>query len=264
MTRYQERGTSLSSVASRSIARRQLGFTLIELMIALTLGLLVTAVLFQVYLGQKSSSSFHRAIGDLGDRGRFAMDLLKRDIRMAGFPMLTGPVAIVREGSKDCSVKAQKATMNCDVAGGDTLTIQYVADVDCLGQDVTLLGFARNHYYVQNQELRCLGNGDVLPQVISEGVLDFQLLFGEDTDDDGSANRYLNADQLAVDVWDEIVSVQVALLVVESGTSRDEDDTAVYRLLDGPALGPYNDRRLRRIFHSTVAVRNRVPNNPFF
>ncbi|WP_139557740.1 PilW family protein [Methylotetracoccus oryzae] len=72
-------------MTKRPRPRRQSGLSLIELMIALTLGLLVTLALSGVYLG--SREHYHQAerFARMQDAGRFALDVLVHDLSLADF-----------------------------------------------------------------------------------------------------------------------------------------------------------------------------------
>lgn len=66
-------------------ARRQQGFTLIEIMIGLVLGLVVIAGVFQIYLGNKRNADLQESLLQRQEAARFATLLLTRDLQMAGF-----------------------------------------------------------------------------------------------------------------------------------------------------------------------------------
>jgi type IV pilus assembly protein PilW len=68
-------------------ARRQHGFTLIELMIAMILGLIVIAGVTSIFLAGQQSYRSNNALGDVEDSSRIAFELMARDIRETG---LTG------------------------------------------------------------------------------------------------------------------------------------------------------------------------------
>ncbi len=61
------------------------GFSLIELMIAMVLGLMLSAGIFTVFSGNKQSSDLTTTMGDMQENARFALNQLSSDIRMAGF-----------------------------------------------------------------------------------------------------------------------------------------------------------------------------------
>lgn len=67
--------------------RRTHGFTLIELMVAMLLGLIVIAGVVSVFLAGQQSYRTNQALGDVQDGSRIAFEMMARDIRDAG---LTG------------------------------------------------------------------------------------------------------------------------------------------------------------------------------
>ena len=99
------------------------------------------------------------------------------------------------------------------------------------------------------------GGGDA--QEIVEGVENMQILYGEDTDGDRLVDIYRTSDTVVS--WADVVAARVGLLLrtVESG--RQENDTAIYDVLGTNVTPPAVDaRRHRRIFTTTIALRNRV------
>lgn len=63
----------------------QQGLTLIELMIALVLGLVIVAAVTQLFLSNRQAYRLAEAQSRLQDNARFAVELLSRDVRSAGF-----------------------------------------------------------------------------------------------------------------------------------------------------------------------------------
>ena len=66
-------------------ARRQFGMTLVELLIALALSLALLVALSSVYIAVKQSFRFQENTGRLQEDAVFALDLISRELRMAGF-----------------------------------------------------------------------------------------------------------------------------------------------------------------------------------
>ena len=63
----------------------QSGLSLSELMIALALGLLLVAAMGYLFVGQRQSWRTLEAVARLQENGRFALELIGRDLRMAGY-----------------------------------------------------------------------------------------------------------------------------------------------------------------------------------
>ncbi|SJM89759.1 Type IV pilus assembly protein PilW [Crenothrix polyspora] len=107
-------------------------------------------------------------------------------------------------------------------------------------------------------------NGAVKPDELQlvDGVEQMQVLYGVDTatDDDSSPNYYVKAN--LVNDWKNVVSVRISLLLATL------DDNIAERSL--PLPYPFNDasvngenpiptdRKIRRAFTSTIAIRNRL------
>ncbi len=66
------------------------GFSLIEMMIAMTIGLMIIGALMGVILSAGSSNKANDRSSELQSNGRYALEVLKRDIQVAGYYDLTG------------------------------------------------------------------------------------------------------------------------------------------------------------------------------
>lgn len=64
---------------------KQRGLSLVELMIALVLGLVLSAGIITVFISSKQSYQTQDAISQVQESGRFGLDFLSYEIRMAGF-----------------------------------------------------------------------------------------------------------------------------------------------------------------------------------
>ena len=62
---------------------RQGGISLVELLIAMVIGLFLLAGIFQVYISNKATFAFTNAIAEVQENGRFALDRMSQDLRMA-------------------------------------------------------------------------------------------------------------------------------------------------------------------------------------
>ena len=69
----------------RQPPRRAQGFTLVEVLIAATLGLLILAAIVGVFVANSRNYRQNDAIAALQDNARFALEVLGRDLAMAGY-----------------------------------------------------------------------------------------------------------------------------------------------------------------------------------
>jgi type IV pilus assembly protein PilW len=63
--------------------KQQTGFSLVELMVGLVIGLLVSAIIITVFTQSKKSYSQDEEISQLQENGRYALQLLTRELSMA-------------------------------------------------------------------------------------------------------------------------------------------------------------------------------------
>ncbi|MFQ5759465.1 MAG: PilW family protein [Acidiferrobacterales bacterium] len=64
---------------------RPAGFTLVELMIAITIGIIILGALSQVFVTSRSTYIVEEGLARVQENGRFAMNFITDDIRMAGY-----------------------------------------------------------------------------------------------------------------------------------------------------------------------------------
>ncbi len=89
---------------------------------------------------------------------------------------------------------------------------------------------------------------------LAEGVENMQVLYGFDNGN-RTVDTYLTANNITD--WDRVIGVRIALLVSSPEQARTETDTKTYNLL-GTTVDPPEDRRVRRVFNLTIALRNQV------
>lgn len=218
---------------------RQNGMSLIELMIAMVLGLLVIAALMNMYVGSSRSSIFSEGLRTMQENGRHGVQVLKRGIRLAGY-------------SPETRIQA------FDLAAGDesTLVVRMMAERDCNGRSTAAsAGIAVNTYALDtaNEQITCMGNSALASRMpVIDGVEDFRVLYGIDADDDGFPESYREYSGAVNPL--EIRAIRFALLVTSQRNIRSRAVAETHVLLDKQVNS--NDQRARHVFTSTVLLRN--------
>lgn len=64
---------------------RQQGVTLVELMIGIAIGLVITAAMGYLYSNSRQTYRVHENIARMQENGRYALDTISREVRMAGY-----------------------------------------------------------------------------------------------------------------------------------------------------------------------------------
>ena len=192
------------------------GFTLVELMIALTLSIFLVGAVILTFISGRGASLEAEQLARTQENLRFASDFLARDIRNAGFrDQLTLTVNQFREIG-ECFAKYGPGGEDCvSVDDASQLTIRYAGRGACglALQDDDELKLIENSYFVdQNGQLTCQGTERrvgpdgiaLLPNtstvVLASGLtgLEFRFLFPESgAPAEQNVCNYLDAEDLA-------------------------------------------------------------------
>ena len=76
-------------------AGRERGVTLVELMIAMMLGLVLTAGMIQVFTGNRATYAFNDGLSRVQENARFALDRITQSARMAGYRGCLADVGVI-------------------------------------------------------------------------------------------------------------------------------------------------------------------------
>ncbi|TFW09608.1 prepilin-type N-terminal cleavage/methylation domain-containing protein [Oxalobacteraceae bacterium OM1] len=214
----------------------QRGVTLVELMVALAIGVLITVFAMAWLVAVKSGYVAQGEAARIDDTGRTALANIARSLRQAGFEdwgatrapvsqLAPAPPSVV--GFEGGTLKASTSWPDVPkttgaVNGSDILAIRFGGAgagengdgtmLNCAGFAVPAVGSQAAsealtgwsiYYVAQNEagqpELYCKYRGDHgwNAVALAEGVESFQVLYGVDMDGDGIVNRYVNATELA-------------------------------------------------------------------
>lgn len=250
------------------------GFTLIEVMVAMLLGMVVMFAVSQVFLRNRESVKLLSNFSRMQENGRFGMDHITTLIRMAGYRADIGPSMTSAFPVVAGSFPAGAVIFADEGAGGtpDTLNLRYTGTTarpvpDCEGELHPKAAGATEtvsiSFSVVNGRLMCdssIAGAD--PVELFENVQDFQLLFAQDEDgkNAGFPRRYLNAAATPANRWDEVVGVRVCL-TMRSPDNNMTDAAQAYAncsnmLTRGTAVTTAPDRRLYKSYITTINLRN--------
>lgn len=77
--------TKTIQINVKLLTKKQSGFSIVELMITLVISIAITTGLFSIYLNTRLSQELIQANAKIQESGRFALEYLKRDIRMISY-----------------------------------------------------------------------------------------------------------------------------------------------------------------------------------
>jgi type IV pilus assembly protein PilW len=258
-------------------AKSSAGFTLIEMMIAMTLGLLLVIVIGNVFIASKETYTTMDELGRLQENARFTMSRVGSVVRMAGF--VSNPADYSARGTIFDAVTAP-ALFGTEGASGanDSLTVRFQGSgdpadgtvLDCQGRRIKALDLSVNKFYIKTgtgtslRSLWCDTTGSTVAGADVElipNVDAMQVLFGEDTDvtADQVPNRYIPIDPAGTPPdMAKVVAVRIAFVFQSNDRVASDVDAKTYTVLN-ESYGPKSDRRMRRVFTTTIGLRNRLP-----
>lgn len=215
-----------------NMIKQQKGLSLIELMIAVALGIFISAGMVSIFTNSSQNYRVNENMSRLQENTRFAMLFLARDIRATDYRACETDARL----SNAISGADNNSDAGDDIINGtDSLTVAWQTNA-CGAAAATTTAT----YTIENDDA---GSPNLVSSIggeLVEGIADMQVLYGEDTDNDNIANYYV-AESDVVDM-EQVISVRVIL------TAQTLDDNLT---TDG--------NRITRDFTSTIALRNRLP-----
>jgi type IV pilus assembly protein PilW len=258
--------------------RRPKGHTLLELTIAMALGLVITMGTVELYRSQRAAFTAAADQERMREAGMAALVLIGEQIQMAGFAPATvpaGQLGMPLFGCAGARPVGPDDALTCEAlaSGSDGLAVRYVGDgistwpsatgqpTDCLGQSVaesesgldagsaTIVNrfFAKTSGSTGEPELYCEGAGRVgVAQPLVEGVERLRVRYWL-----AGVPQAVEAFAVAGDQWSHVVGVDLCAQVRGIPTGR----PVRYVDCDGVPVLPA-DGRSRATFSRHVAVRN--------
>lgn len=275
-------------------SRRVKGFTLIEIMITLALGLLISGAIIQVMVSNSVTDRLNRAVASAQENGRFIVSRLRSEVIMTGrydnlSAALNRDVDVVEEAAfiqnrpvplpGDFVSRAGLGAIEGSNTASDTLVVSLQSDRDCrgytLGYAVDEEFYVVNEYFLDGRELKCRGfdgrylrgqknaeghNGHAAFTLLDD-VESFQVLYGiadATVAGDNSARpvQYVPANDLAAKFANnaQVVAIRIALLVRGDGEVS-VNPVPTFVLLNEDPITPGN-QHIYKQFEVTIALRN--------
>ncbi len=232
----------------------QHGMTLVEILIALLLGAFLIGGVLEIFSSSKQTSKMQENLSRIQENARFAMNSITRDVRQAGY--------------RECLTAALTPISGTNGAGNAQDSITLEQSTGACGAPVT----ANTRYTIQTGASGRLSlfkrerpPAAAVAVELVEDIQNMQVLYGEDTNMDSAtgistdyvANRYVAFGTAGLNMA-RVVSIRISFLVssMDDNLTPTTANTFPYNGANIAIAPP--DRRLRRVFTSTIAVRNRL------
>ncbi|HEY3786431.1 MAG TPA: prepilin-type N-terminal cleavage/methylation domain-containing protein [Steroidobacteraceae bacterium] len=223
--------------------RDQRGFTLVELMVAITIALFLLGGLFATVQSTRRTYGNQNLLAQLQDNERLAMTLMGGVIETAGYfpnPVLNQNTIVFPTDAVFAA--AGQTIIGGTNAAGDTVTVRYAAALNdnaynCIGGTNTVLApyqVWENAFRVINNQLVCTINGTDYPLITAGvnnagvatlGVKNMSILYGVTASTGASTgsctDTYLTTAQMIAaaagtipGIWSQVCSVSVTLTFI--------------------------------------------------
>ena len=212
--------------------RRQGGFSLIELMIAIFVTLFLVAGMIAVIIGMKGSFTTQDRTAQVQESALFALTTLDAIVRQAGYfpsPGSNNRTAAFPAVTASAGVTAFSASEFLVGSGStsDSLTVRYQTApndnlLNCLGGSNTTAAKVTyaNTFSVASNQLKCSVSADgtfVANEVLVDNVASMKIKYGFDTNNTGSADSYIDAADMGTSTYPyaRAMSMQITLQMID-------------------------------------------------
>lgn len=247
----------------------QHGFSLVELMVTLAVGLFLLVGVLQILQANRESFEAQRGTAHLEENARLAVFVLEHSIAHAGYHVtldsqpFPASNALAPTLAQDAVIGGQANLQN----NNDQLRIRFQAAggvKNCRGQDIGTPGapaMADFEFYISDQNALLCHQAGSDRQPVIDNVDRFEVRYGIGGPNRADGVTYYTAEP-AADARVRIKSVRIQLLLhsdPESGDRALPVPTAQrYNLMDGSVF-EITDRRARLLIDRTIALQNRLP-----
>ncbi|PIE42568.1 MAG: hypothetical protein CSA49_00285 [Gammaproteobacteria bacterium] len=243
----------------------QYGLSLVELMVAMTLGVLISAAALQLFLTHRQMFNLQQGIASVLEQGQFVVNFMSRELMSAGYGQVAAAIG-TGEGE------------SADGLRYDAIRIYLEEGKDCAGGTLNdgenPVANPWKHYAVTIKNgtgILICSDSDKNNNPLIDNVEAFQILYGISSDAGAiTPNYYAPLSHIGSE---KVVSIRFAVLLSSQGVTNNQNETIGQYATDRGSLQvldqnysysragqnyliDFEDRRLRRLFVSTVAIRN--------
>lgn len=206
------------------------GTSLVELMIAMTIGLFLVIAVTSIYLVVKKNFIGSSSITSTQETYRLVLNNISRSIQTTGYvinpfketqeTVFTANPLFPSDGQfiygtennpKSFSVRYQTSSgdsvLNCNGASNET------------GAN----GIFTNTFALEGNTLTCsssFNNGPAIKTNVAENIAELNILYGFDSNNDQKIDSYINAASIEANSWKNVYSVRLAIKFIDTSDSK--------------------------------------------
>jgi len=245
-------------ISHEFVIHNELGVSLVELLVAMFIGMLLLTGLVQVAASARGSFLLQEGLAEVQENGRFAIDSLAAILRQSAFTPQPWVDSAVRVGVTDESEESIRAR-------GDRVAVRTWSERNCFDNLNPISDDdGQPRFFLKESVLELNGSKNLahtcrfgpsedqlVTQIRRQGMVQnvdaFQVLYAEDLDGDRQVDRWVSGGN-----WSDeqaVMGLQLAVLL-GSSAAVSEPLSKTYMVLD-QAVSPPRDGKLRRVFTYT-------------
>jgi len=255
-------------ITTPSSRKRQLGLSLVELMIAMLIGLILLGAMSHILIGSRQASKTDTDVSRMQENGRYAMDTIGRAIRQAGYRLnvleplgksTANPLGILVVDGTNGTNAPDTITLQHDPAWTSDATNKIKGkETNCIGGTVDSNNTSSTNtnlvvyiFKISAGKLRCAVTAGAAGEVVADNIEDMQIEYGIGSA--GVITAHKTANNLSAAEKAQIAAVRVSLLI-RSPTPNLATGTQTLRYNGADVT--WTDGYLRQVYTLTFTVRN--------
>lgn len=244
------------------------GLSLVELLIAMTLGLILTTGALQMLLASRELNRATESLSKIQENGRFALSFITDNVQMVSYQ--TEELTALQDQvfmTTDCMGDGNNCTFNGTGTASDRIAaVQNPPnDIDCLGNSVDADDIIANVFFLATTDnvssLHCRGfnlstdSWISASQPLVSGIDNMQILYGINNDSASKRTTKWYAKAGEFTDWTSVNSVRISVLASNGDAVGASEKKSRTFKIEGADLS-FDDKHERRRFSTTINLNN--------
>lgn len=289
--------SGINNIMKHETTYNQKGFTLVELLVSMLIGLFVLGVAVS-FLITSSRTLVNQSSEDLiQENARFAFEILSSNVRLMGLNQSVDPNVVIQgtfnnalcPNNQSCTANSVNYVLNNQVINSDSIAFDYVLNngITCTGNQITQETKVVTVFFVGDLDgdgiasLNCRSFESQLdpftsnfvnfvepigfgPSPIIDGIDSMQVQYGVDVNGNGSVDQYSSYNNVTVLQRPNIKSIKVGFLVNSGQAVLEDQVTENNQGLQQRTYqlldgqNIFTDLVLRQAYSTTIFLPNRI------
>ncbi len=125
-----------------SLENREDGFTIVEMLVSVSIGMLILGISLSMFYVQRKTFSLHEESLEMQQNSRAALDMMTRDVRMAGPNNAGGGLTVSQSGTITFFINTDSITYKLDADDNEIERRENAGNYQPIAENIESLNFA--------------------------------------------------------------------------------------------------------------------------